>query len=647
MKIRELFAQQIHRNSPARHASACLLTLALWAALPADAQTKSFGLQWVGYGNPITDTNGAFGVALTDWMTLDNASGSTNFFVPSGGALSVTWGTGGGIWWDEDVSFPGLTDGENEAFSGCLYAAQGDFGCAAPISVTISGMNSVASGSYAFSLGGAVDQSAFTYTFNPATVTDANSNTYTLNFTAPVLYDGGSIASTTTNLTLSGDSMSFTICNDDGNDGLRAILSEMTVQYTPAPVPVITTSPLSQTAPENGNVTFTAAATGSALPLTYKWYFDGAPMTGQTNGTLNLTAVSDGSSGTYQVEVTDANGHFIMSSAATLVVAPAGSLVLYDASTMNYYFSVNSYSPGIANYFSVETGTSITIDQLGFDSGTNVLTDTVTVQLWDAVAGQVLATVTFGASDSPTPVGAPAVYLYLKAPTNAVMTGPGTYAIAQYGGTYANGPAGETINTGNGAIVEGDSRYWAGENGGPGALPYISDSPPYPHYLGPTLQYKVFGGPVITQQPAGGVFDPGATVTLSVGATGSLPLSYLWSKNNSSLGITTPTLTLTNVTVANAETYTVAVSNNMGVTISSPAVVTVAAAPVLNIQLNPGIVIQGTVGAPYQVQYSTAAAPTNWILLQNIPALPSSPYIVYDPTPISSAGGRSYRAVIE
>jgi hypothetical protein len=482
-------------------------------------------------------------------------------------------------------------------------------------------------------------------TMNPATVTDASNNTYTLNFTAPGYFNSsdGSLASITTNLTLSGDSIAFTICNDDGNLGYRAVLSEMTVQFTPVPAPVVTTSPLSQTVPENGNASFTVGATGGAVPLTYAWFFDGALMTGRTNATLNLTGVSDGNSGSYQAQVTDAKGYFSLSSAATLVVAPAGSFVLYDASTWSGYNNVGAYPPGIANYFSVVPGTSVAINQLGFDSTTNVLTDEVTVQLWDVVAGQVLATVTFGASDSSIPVGSPTAYLYLKAPATGVKIGPGTYAAAQYGGTYCNLPDGETINTANGAIVEGLSYY----NGlsGPGTLPGYLDGPTYPTYLGPNLQYTVSGGPVITQQPAGGVFTPGDTVTLSVTANGSLPLSYLWSRNNSSLGITTPGLTLTNVTAANSGTYTVAVNNTDGTAISSPAVVTVAVTPVVSVQVNPAIVIQGTVGAPYQVQYSTALASSNWIPLQSIPALPSSPYTVYDPAP-ASAGQRYYRAIV-
>jgi hypothetical protein len=648
MKIKKWFMRRMYVQRPARQIAACFLALALGAAWNAGAQTASFGLQWVGTGAPISDTNGAFGVPLADWQSLNGASGSMTLASPTGGGFTVTWATGGGQYGPAaDVTFVGLTAGDDEVLSGCLYAEQNDTFCGGPISVTITGMNSVATGTYAISLGAAINGSAANYTFQLATVTDANNDSYTLNFTAPVLVGSvdTSIASTTTNLTLSGDSIAFTICNDEFPGTLRAELSEMTVQYTPASAPVITRQPQSQTVPEGSNVTFSVIATGNPGPLTYSWSFDGTAL-GQTNATLTLTGVSDASSGIYQVTVTDAGGHFSLSSPATLVVAPAGPLVLFDASTMTGYGNTGTYSPGIANYFSVGTGTAVTLDQLGFDSTTNVLVGTVTVQLWDAIAGQVLATVAFGSSDSSTPVGTPTAYLYLKAPTNAITLGAGTYAIAQYGGTYCNVPTGETINTGNGAIAVVKSCYWGGSgNGGPGNLPSTLDGAPYPHYLGPTLQFTVSTGPAITQQPVGGAFSPGSTVTLSVTAGGSLPLSYLWKKNGNSTGVTSPSLTLVNITANSSGTYTVLVSNSGGSVNSSPAIVTVAQAPVLSIQLNPGIVIEGTVGADYQVQYSTALAPGVWILLQNIPALPTSPYAVYDPTPVS-AGERFYRALI-
>lgn len=59
--------------------------------------------------------------------------------------------------------------------------------------------------------------------------------------------------------------------------------------------------------------------------------------------------------------------------------------------------------------------------------------------------------------------------------------------------------------------------------------------------------------------------------------------------------------------------------------------------------LHAGIHIIGTVGKTYQIEYAAALPSTNWLTLTNL-ALPASPYLVFDPAPVS-AGSRYYRAV--
>lgn len=63
----------------------------------------------------------------------------------------------------------------------------------------------------------------------------------------------------------------------------------------------------------------------------------------------------------------------------------------------------------------------------------------------------------------------------------------------------------------------------------------------------------------------------------SVSASGTAPLAYQWRTNGVDLagGASSPTLTLTNVTTANAGSYTVRVSNTGGSAVSDPATLTV------------------------------------------------------------------------
>jgi len=98
-------------------------------------------------------------------------------------------------------------------------------------------------------------------------------------------------------------------------------------------------------------------------------------------------------------------------------------------------------------------------------------------------------------------------------------------------------------------------------------------------------QIMVVGGtnnvpPTIVTQPQSQTVNEGDTVTFTVVATGTPPLGYRWRRNNVIIpGATTPTLTLSNVTSANAGAYSVIVSNLFGSRISSNAVLTVISEP--------------------------------------------------------------------
>jgi hypothetical protein len=115
--------------------------------------------------------------------------------------------------------------------------------------------------------------------------------------------------------------------------------------------------------------------------------------------------------------------------------------------------------------------------------------------------------------------------------------------------------------------------------------------------------------PTITAQPADQTVIPGTNVTFQVAATGPAPLSYQWLFNGISLpDATNAALTLTNVQVADAGTYTVAVSNAFGSVLSSNAVLTV---------LDPWIISQP------KNQSVTAGAPATFAVIA-VGALPLS-----------------------
>jgi len=82
--------------------------------------------------------------------------------------------------------------------------------------------------------------------------------------------------------------------------------------------------------------------------------------------------------------------------------------------------------------------------------------------------------------------------------------------------------------------------------------------------------------PIITAQPVGQTNYEGSTVSFSVSAGGSLPLSYQWSANTTNLpGAKSATLTLANVQPSQAGNYVVAITNKYGATNSAIALLTV------------------------------------------------------------------------
>jgi hypothetical protein len=82
---------------------------------------------------------------------------------------------------------------------------------------------------------------------------------------------------------------------------------EHAVNFTVGGAPAILTGPADTGALMGGNASFTVRAAGQA-PLSYQWFFGGAPIPGGTNDTLTLSGVSPGNIGVYTVVVSNPLG---------------------------------------------------------------------------------------------------------------------------------------------------------------------------------------------------------------------------------------------------------------------------------------------------------------------------------------------------
>ena len=147
----------------------------------------------------------------------------------------------------------------------------------------------------------------------------------------------------------------------------------------------------------------------------------------------------------------------------------------------------------------------------------------------------------------------------------------------------------------------------------------------------------------ILQQPRGGTYIEGEEVSLTVQADGAATLHYRWQKGTTDLGAPdSPTLLLQGVTSADDGDYRVIVSNDFGSETSQPATITVIGGPLLRLEFHDAVTFDGLVGLHYQVEYRDTG---DWQVLQDVPALPYTPYTVYDGAPIGSPR-REYRAVL-
>lgn len=160
--------------------------------------------------------------------------------------------------------------------------------------------------------------------------------------------------------------------------------------------------------------------------------------------------------------------------------------------------------------------------------------------------------------------------------------------------------------------------------------------------------------PTISMQPASQQVVGPTNVTLTVGASGTPPLQYVWWKDGSAVG-NTPSLTILNAVRANSGTYWVTVHNAVGTVVSSNAVLVVRVpqllgAPALqpdgSIVLNStdagGGLLSASAVTNFQAQVSTNL--TAWVTLTNALTFTNGMIELNDPAATGSAA-RFYRIV--
>lgn len=148
--------------------------------------------------------------------------------------------------------------------------------------------------------------------------------------------------------------------------------------------------------------------------------------------------------------------------------------------------------------------------------------------------------------------------------------------------------------------------------------------------------------PSIVQQPQGGEFVLGTTVTLSVTATGTDPLSYQWQRGVTDIeGATHPLLTLSGVDASDEAAYRIIVRNAAGEAYSQPATVIIRD-PVTSIARYAGLTISGTTGVQYRIESASEVAAPDWSFADYI-TLTNSTQVWFDLTSGTNPFPRFYR----
>jgi PKD repeat protein len=124
----------------------------------------------------------------------------------------------------------------------------------------------------------------------------------------------------------------------------------------------------------------------------------------------------------------------------------------------------------------------------------------------------------------------------------------------------------------------------------------------------------LFHAPSITNQPASQVVTVGSNVTFTVGAAGNPPLRYFWKFNGAPIGGNSATLSVPNVQLANAGSYSVIITDSVG-TVTSVVTSSVATLSVLPLPPSANFTATPTNGVePLTAEFTDAStgSPTNW-----------------------------------
>jgi hypothetical protein len=344
--------------------------------------------------------------------------------------------------------------------------------------------------------------------------------------------------------------------------------------------PEITLPPLNVTTNQGADVVFSVSATGSQ-PLGYQWVFDQTNVLADaTSPTLTLSDVQTNQAGSYAVIVTNTAGSTTSSSAVLTVEFPpyitlqpfdavtnVGATVVLSTSAVGTPPPAYQWVYEQTNVLTGANGPTLTLSDIQTNQAGNYMV-IVTNVAGSATSSSAVLTVEVPPEITLQPV---TVTTNQGAIVGFSVTATGTPPLAYQWffneTTLLDGANGPTLVLGD--VQPDDAGAYA---------VVVTNLAGSAASASAVLTVEV--PPAITQQPVSLITTQGATITFSVTAASTTPLSYQWSFNGTGIpNATNSTLTLANVQPANAGSYSVLVTNVGGATPSSDAALIVNVPP--------------------------------------------------------------------
>jgi hypothetical protein len=352
-----------------------------------------------------------------------------------------------------------------------------------------------------------------------------------------------------------------------------------TVSSNPVAVTINTPPSLvSQPLPVNVNpgapASFSVVASGTS-PMTYQWRRNGVAIAGATASVYSIAATQATSAGSYDVVVTNVAGT-VTSAAAALELNVALQITTQPASV--------AINPGGAAVLSVAVQGTVPVSYQWSRNGTPIEGATSSSYVIAAAADSDTGSYDVVATNVVGSVSSAKAQVSLNVPVGftqhpaGLSVNPGVQAVFN---VHATGTAPFIYQwTKDGAPI-------TGANAASLVISNVqlADAGSYSVVVGNVVgsatssaaSLSVNAPVTLSAQPQGGLVVPGGSLTLSVSASGTGPLTYRWFRNGTSLaGASGPDYSITDAKDIHAGSYTVMVTNIVGSVTSEPAAVMLA-----------------------------------------------------------------------